>query len=364
MTQPSASAAPAYLRFPHLHGELVAFTAEDDVWLASLDGGGRAWRVSAENVPVTHPRISPDGTTVAWTSTRDGAPEVHTAPVDGGPARRLTYWGSARTQVRGWTADGEVLVTTAHGQANLRRSWARSVPLDGGPATTLPYGWVGDVARGEHATVLLSAPMGREAAWWKRYRGGTAGKLWIDREGDGEFTRLHEELDGNLEYPVWTGERIAFLSDHEGTGALYSSLADGSDLRRHTPLGAPPGRAKPRVGEASTPGTRPVTAPGSSTPPPVSSGSWTTWTAPNRAASTSASAASAPTGSPTRSPPPAGSAPRPPTTPRAAARSPYAAPSTGSPTARGPPARSPPLPASAPGCPAPSARTARSGWCG
>ncbi|MDV9178236.1 peptidase S41, partial [Streptomyces sp. W16] len=239
MTQPSASAAQAgpqaYLRFPHLHGELIAFTAEDDVWLAPLDGG-RAWRVSAENVPVTHPRISPDGTTVAWTSTRDGAPEVHIAPVDGGPAKRLTHWGSSRTQVRGWTADGQVLAISTHGQANLRRSWARAIPLDGGPATTLPYGPVGDVAIGPAATVLLSAPMGREAAWWKRYRGGTAGKLWIDREGDGEFTRLHEELDGNIEYPVWAGERIAFLSDHEGTGALYSSLADGTDLRRHTPL--------------------------------------------------------------------------------------------------------------------------------
>ncbi|MEX1658910.1 S41 family peptidase [Streptomyces pseudovenezuelae] len=231
MTQPATS---AYLRFPHLRGELVAFTAEDDVWLAPLDGG-RAWRVSADNVPVTHPRISPDGTTVAWTSARDGAPEVHIAPVDGGPGRRLTHWGSARTQVRGWTPDGKILAITTHGQASLRRSWAHTLPLDGGPGTTLPYGPVGDVAHGP-ATVVLSAPMGREAAWWKRYRGGTAGKLWIDREGDGEFVRLHEELDGNLEYPVWAGDRIAFLSDHEGTGAVYSSLADGSDLRRHTPL--------------------------------------------------------------------------------------------------------------------------------
>ncbi|MGW3118933.1 S41 family peptidase [Streptomyces sp. NPDC001107] len=231
MTQ---SATPAYLRFPHLWGELVAFTAEDDVWLAPVDGG-RAWRVSADNTPVALPRISPDGTTVAWTSTRDGAPEVHIAPVVGGPSKRLTHWGSWRTQVRGWTPDGQVLAITTHGQANLRRSWAHSVPLDGGPSTVLPYGLVGHVAHGP-STVLLSAPMGREAAWWKRYRGGTAGKLWIDREGQGEFVRLHEELGGNLEFPVWAGERIAFLSDHEGVGAVYSSLDDGSDLRRHTPL--------------------------------------------------------------------------------------------------------------------------------
>ncbi|MFD6548372.1 S41 family peptidase [Streptomyces sp. NPDC058398] len=248
------SAASAYIRFPHLHGELVVFTAEDDIWAAPVDGGGRAWRVSADNVPVSHPRISPDGTTVAWTSTRDGAPEVHAASLDGGPAKRLTYWGSAKTQVRGWTPDGQVLALSSQGQASLRRTWARSVPLDGGPATTLPYGPVGDVAHGEGGVVLLSAPMGREAAWWKRYRGGTAGKLWIDRDGDGAFVRLHEDIDGNLEHPLWVGERIAFLSDHEGVGALYSSLADGSDLRRHTPLDAFYAR------HAATDGTRVVYA--------------------------------------------------------------------------------------------------------
>ncbi|MFH8927424.1 S41 family peptidase [Streptomyces pristinaespiralis] len=225
---------PAYLRYPHLHGELIAFTAEDDVWVAPLDGG-RAWRVSADNMPVNHPRISPDGTRIAWSSYRDGTPEVHLAPVDGGPSERLTHWGSHKTSVRGWTPDGRVLALTSSGQASLRRTWAHAVPLDGGPADVLPYGPVGGVAYGQR-TLLLSATMGREAAAWKRYRGGTAGKLWIEGETEGEFVRLHEDIDGNVEYPLWVGERVAFLSDHEGVGALYSSLPDGSDLRRHTGL--------------------------------------------------------------------------------------------------------------------------------
>ncbi|MFF3057058.1 S41 family peptidase [Streptomyces sp. NPDC057909] len=233
---------PAYLRYPHVQGELIAFTAEDDVWLAPLDGG-RAWRVSADNRPVSQPRISPDGTHVAWTSTRDGAPEVHLAPVDGGPSKRLTYWGDARTSVRGWTPEGDVLVISTQGQVSLRRSWARAVPIDGGPARTLPYGPVGSLAYGPGGRVLLlSATMGREAATWKRYRGGTAGKLWLAQapgEGQGpdgvaDFVRIHEGLDGNIECPMWVGDRLAFLSDHEGVGALYSSLPDGSDLRRHT----------------------------------------------------------------------------------------------------------------------------------
>jgi len=89
----------SYLRWPDVAGDVVSFVAEDDVWVASLTGG-RAWRVSADHAPVVSPRLSPDGTRVAWTSTRENVSEVFTAPVDGGTARRLTWWG-ARTVVLG-----------------------------------------------------------------------------------------------------------------------------------------------------------------------------------------------------------------------------------------------------------------------
>ncbi|WP_042419484.1 S41 family peptidase [Streptacidiphilus anmyonensis] len=211
---------------------MVAFVAEDDVWVAPVEGG-RAWRVSADHVPVAGPRFSPDGTLLAWASTRDGAPEVHVAPVDGGPARRLTYWGNPHTAVLGWTADGEVVAASAQGRRSRANVWAHAVPLDGGPARTLPYGRLGRLAlRPGGDGVLLSTSSGREAAHWKRYRGGRAGKLWIGVEG-GEFTRLHAAVDGNLESPMWVGERVAFLSDHDGVGRLWSSLPDGSDLRAH-----------------------------------------------------------------------------------------------------------------------------------
>ena len=225
--------ADSYLRYPHIHADLVTFVAENDVWLAPPTGG-RAWRVSADQVPVTRPRISPDGTLIAWTSTRDGAPEVHVAPVDGGQARRLTYWGSAQTSVLGWTAEGEVLALSTVGRMSRAHPWAFAVPLDGGPARRLPYGRVGGVARepGGERVLLSSAGMSREPAHWKRYRGGTAGKLWLGVEGD--FARVHADVDGNIDSPMWVGDRIAFLSDHDGVGQLWSSLPDGSDLRRHS----------------------------------------------------------------------------------------------------------------------------------
>src|SRR4051794_41852503 len=74
-----------YLRFPHLRGDTLVFVAEDDVWTAPVSGG-RAYRLTADAVPVAGPRLSPDGARVAWTSWREGAPEAFVAGVDGGGA--------------------------------------------------------------------------------------------------------------------------------------------------------------------------------------------------------------------------------------------------------------------------------------
>ncbi|MGR0160989.1 S41 family peptidase [Paenarthrobacter nitroguajacolicus] len=227
----------SYLRFPHVHGDLVTFVAEDDIWIAPLSGG-RAWRVSSQQLPARNPRFTPDGKGLVWTTVVGTSPEVVTANVDGGGYRQLTYFGHSTTKVKGFTPSGTVVVTSAFQQAESRHTHAYSVPLDGGAAVELPFGPVEAVAFGpeigDEKPVVLASVLSREPAWWKRYRGGTAGKLWIDADGNGEFERLVPEIDGNLTDPLWIQGRIAFLSDHEGYGNLYSVLPDGSGLRRHT----------------------------------------------------------------------------------------------------------------------------------
>ncbi|MFI5807542.1 S41 family peptidase [Streptomyces sp. NPDC051561] len=229
-----------YLRFPHLHGDTLAFVAEDDVWVAPLTGPGetpgRAWRLTIDRTRVGHPRFSPDGTQLAYTTWRSLDPEVHVVPVEGGPSRRLSHWGSVDARVCGWTPDGHILAVSSHNQPFSYFSWAYSLPTDGSPGGKLPWGPVSGIAvsdslpgcDGERRTLLLTGKPPHEPAAWKRYRGGATGRLWL--HGD----RLLPDLNGHLDSPMFVGDRIAFLSDHEGVGNLYSCRTDGGDLRRHS----------------------------------------------------------------------------------------------------------------------------------
>jgi tricorn protease len=222
----------SYLRLPHLSGDLLCFVSEDDLWLAPLDAPGRAWRLTADRTKAGHPRFSPDGRRIAYTTWRSLVPEIHLVGVDGGPSRQLTYWGSADTQVCGWTPEGDILAVASHGEPFSYFTWAYKVPTDGDPGGRLPWGPVSDLQvadlDGERRTLLLTGTPPHEPASWKRYRGGAMGRLWLHGR------RLLPDIGGHLACPMFVAGRIAFLSDHEGVGNLYSCAQDGTDLRRHT----------------------------------------------------------------------------------------------------------------------------------
>ncbi len=220
-----------YYRFPAINGETVVFTSEDDLWSVPA-AGGVAMRLTSSLSEAGRPAISPAGDWIAFTAREEGHYELYSMPASGGTARRLTFYG-ANTRPVGWTPDGrEILFVTNHAQPFPNVMCVYAISPDGGPIRLVNVGPALNISFGPDGGVVIGRNT-TDPARWKRYRGGTAGDLWIDPSGAGSFNRLIS-LKGNLASPMWVGERIYFISDHEGFGNIYSCTPDGADLIRHT----------------------------------------------------------------------------------------------------------------------------------
>lgn len=221
-----------YYRHPSIHGDLVVFASEDDLWSVSVNGG-QASRITANRGFAIHPALSPDGSLLAFSSRDEGPVEAFVIESGGGEVRRLTWFGGNATVV-GWSKRGsEVLVSSDHRQPfpALMEIW--EVPVDGSPPRPLGVGPARSITHEPGGRGVVIGRNTIDPARWKRYRGGSAGQLWIDRRGTGEFSKLIE-LDGSLAMPMWIGPRVFFISDHEGHGNIYSCTPTGRNLKRHT----------------------------------------------------------------------------------------------------------------------------------
>ncbi len=220
-----------YYLYPDIHDDMLAFVSDDDIWITRVSEP-EPCRVTVGFGVVKTPRFSPDGKWIAFTGrkgTDEVRAEVYLIPSSGGEAKRLTYFGSPLTDVAGWTPDGMIVVSSESGRP-FRARELFTVDAEGGEPQRLPYGPASRISYGRDAIVV--ARNSEDLIHWKRYKGGTRGKFWASLDGK-DFHKFLE-VDGNLTSPMWVGEGLYFVSDHEGMGNLYSVDRSGGRLKRHT----------------------------------------------------------------------------------------------------------------------------------
>ena len=187
---------PAYLRQPTLHGDTIVFVCDDDLWRVGT-AGGIARRLTAGLSEPSTPCLSPDGRWLAFVGRDEQHPEVYLMPAAGGAGAAPDLAGPATLLVRGWTPRRATSCSSAPtaSRSSATTAPSRSHPAGGMPQL-LPLGQVNHLAFGPGGARVIGRNTA-DPARWKRYRGGTAGHLWIDADGSGSFRRM-SELQGNL----------------------------------------------------------------------------------------------------------------------------------------------------------------------
>ena len=219
-----------YYRTPAIYDNQIVFVSEDDLWVVSAEGG-LAHRLTTGLGMVTTPVFSPDGSMIAFGGSDEGSLEVYVMPSQGGIARRLTFLGDSVNVIE-WTKKGIIFSSSAREPfRRLNTLWTIS-PEEGIPVR-LSVGPANFISHSSQKGSVIQRHGYREYGFWKRYRGGTAGELWIDKKGNDHYQKLIA-LKSDFARPLWVKDRIYFSSDHEGTGNLYSCNIEGQDLQQHT----------------------------------------------------------------------------------------------------------------------------------
>ena len=217
-------------RFPTIHGDTIVFVAEGDLWSVGVQGG-LARRLTTHLAEESHPRISPDGSTLAFTGAYEGPREVYTMPLDGGLPTRLT-WEGGDAEVVGWTPDGRVLYAT-QAYSTLPNWQLATIDPRTREHTLVPLAQAADGDFAEDGTLFFTR-LHFQGSHTKRYRGGTAQSIWRLDPGASEAVPLTADFPGTSKNPMlWQG-RVLYASDRDGTMNLWSMATDGSDLRQLT----------------------------------------------------------------------------------------------------------------------------------
>ena len=204
---------PRFLHEPDVSTESIVFVYGSDLWIVPLEGG-RAKRLTSLAGRESHPRVAPDGATVAFSAEPEGQADLYLIGVTGGEPRRLTYHPS-RDLVQGWSPDGRRVLFSSDRASDHFRPRLMTIDGSGGHPEAFPMHKAFRGAFSPDGRRLAFTPVRDAFRTWKRYRGGEAAKIWLVDLQDYSHLKIPRD-DSNDTAPVWLGDSVYFLSDRSG----------------------------------------------------------------------------------------------------------------------------------------------------
>jgi len=231
---PASAAGQEPIRFPRSpdispDGKQVAFSYLGDIWIVEAIGGV-ARPVTMHEAHDYVPAFSPDGRTLAFSSSRYGSYDVFVVPTIGGKPKRLTF-DSGHDIVTGWTPDGKnVVFSSTRSSAYPSQQECYTISVEGGAEKKLNL---------FEAKEAHFAPVGDKVAfvrgpgtWYRRgYKGSSNDDLYI-AAADGSATKQLTTHSGQDTAPMWSkdGKTLFYVTDNgfnKGCSNIVSQSING-----------------------------------------------------------------------------------------------------------------------------------------
>lgn len=212
----------------------IAFVSGGDIWTVPAAGGTARLLVSHAAYD-SRPLYSPDGSRLAFQSTRTGNGDLYVLTLADGSLRRVTF-DDAADQLDSWSRDGKWLYFSSgskdvNGMSDLYR-----VSVDGGTpmavsADRFAQEYWSTPSPSDPNTLAFTGKGRTVSDWW---RNGHAhideSQIWIEHFGEGA-PRYEQVTHGGARdaWPMWGDEKtLFFVSDRSGSENVWTKSVGAS----------------------------------------------------------------------------------------------------------------------------------------
>jgi Tol biopolymer transport system component/C-terminal processing protease CtpA/Prc len=217
----------------------IAFVSGGDIWTVPFAGGDARLLVS-HPATESRPLWSPDGTRLAFISTRTGNGDIYVLTLATGELKRVTF-DDVNDQLDSWSRDGKWLYFSSASRDIAGMSDVFRVHPDGGTPMQVAADryaaeyWAAPAPDG--ATIAITArgvPFGQ---WWRHGHSHIdESEIWLVHDvapASSAVPRYEQITSGGAKsgWPMWSpdGATLYFMSDRSGNENLWTRPARGGE---------------------------------------------------------------------------------------------------------------------------------------
>jgi tricorn protease len=214
----------------------IAFVSGGDIWVAPA-AGGEAHILVAHPAEESRPLYSPDGTKLAFMSTRTGGGDIYILTLATDELKRLTF-DDGMEQLDAWSHDGKWIYFSTGSHDVGRKNDIYRVSAEGGtpmPVSADRFTNEFQAAPAPDGSAIAFAARGNgDQQWWRHGHSHLdESEIWLRKE-DGAYSKI-VDLNGRNVWPMWMpdGHSLYFMSDRGGAQNIWS-LTLGAKLKQIT----------------------------------------------------------------------------------------------------------------------------------